>query len=311
MTTAAASRRPGAPADRWADGRRPRAAAPDGRRRAVDGGCAAVSEARLPRRRTTTALAPWRVREAPSMTTGTAATSSAHAVMHSGPLASAGTGAARVENRDDEREPVAHRARARRRRPRTERRAPHPPRRPTAPRRDRDHRDRRAGGRRPSPRRDSSGRTAASRPGAARPRSLPPARRLGSGAFGTVWWPATSGWSATSRSRSWPRERVVGGRFEREARAAARLSHPAIVTLYEAAVDDDGAYLVSELVAAPRSTGCSPTGAVGPRHPPDRHRAVRRARPRPRAGRHAPRRQAVATCSCPSGPTAAGAAAPS
>ena len=44
------------------------------------------------------------------------------------------------------------------------------------------------------------------------------------------------------------RERIMGGRFEREARAAARLSHPAIVTLYEAAVDDDGAYLVSELV---------------------------------------------------------------
>ncbi|MBV9942279.1 MAG: serine/threonine protein kinase, partial [Solirubrobacterales bacterium] len=38
------------------------------------------------------------------------------------------------------------------------------------------------------------------------------------------------------------------GRFEREARAAARLGHPGIVTLFEAAVDDEGAYLVSEHV---------------------------------------------------------------
>jgi serine/threonine protein kinase len=44
------------------------------------------------------------------------------------------------------------------------------------------------------------------------------------------------------------RELVVFARFEREARAAARLMHPAIVTLYEAAIDERGAYLVSELV---------------------------------------------------------------
>src|SRR4051812_27536209 len=44
---------------------------------------------------------------------------------------------------------------------------------------------------------------------------------------------------------------LAGGaatRAEREALAAARLSHPAIVALYEAGRDDDAVYLVSELV---------------------------------------------------------------
>ena len=68
-----------------------------------------------------------------------------------------------------------------------------------------------------------------------------------------------------------PRERVVGGRFEREARAAARLSHPGIVTLYEAAVDDDGAYLVSELVRGETLGDLLDAGpAVGPGHRRDR-----------------------------------------
>ena len=40
----------------------------------------------------------------------------------------------------------------------------------------------------------------------------------------------------------------MGKRAEREALAAARLNHPAIVTLYEAGSDGDAAYLVSELV---------------------------------------------------------------
>jgi hypothetical protein len=74
-------------------------------------------------------------------------------------------------------------------------------------------------------------------------------RRLGSGAFGTVWMARDERLDRDVAVKVLPRERVVGGRFEREARAAARLSHPGIVTLYEAAVDDDGAYLVSELVA--------------------------------------------------------------
>jgi serine/threonine protein kinase len=91
-----------------------------------------------------------------------------------------------------------------------------------------------------------------------RPADFPPApvvldryrlqRRLGAGAFGTVWMAHDERLGRDVAVKILARERVVGGRFEREARAAARLSHPAIVTLYEATVDDEGAYLVSELV---------------------------------------------------------------
>ncbi len=73
-------------------------------------------------------------------------------------------------------------------------------------------------------------------------------RRLGSGAFGTVWMAHDERLDREVAVKMVPRERVMAARFEREARAAARLGHPAIVTLYEAAMDDDGAYLVSELV---------------------------------------------------------------
>jgi eukaryotic-like serine/threonine-protein kinase len=75
-------------------------------------------------------------------------------------------------------------------------------------------------------------------------------RRLGAGAFGTVWLARDERLERDVAVKILPRERTTcsPGRFEREARAAARLSHPAIVTLYEAAVDDEGAYLVSELV---------------------------------------------------------------
>ncbi len=73
-------------------------------------------------------------------------------------------------------------------------------------------------------------------------------RRLGTGGFGTVWMGHDERLDRDVAVKVLARERVVGGRFEREARVAARLTHPGIVTLYEAAVDDDGAYLVSELV---------------------------------------------------------------
>ncbi len=73
-------------------------------------------------------------------------------------------------------------------------------------------------------------------------------RRLGSGAFGTVWSARDERLDRDVAVKILPRNRIMGSRFEREARAAARLQHPAIVTLYEAAVDDEGAYLVSELI---------------------------------------------------------------
>jgi hypothetical protein len=73
-------------------------------------------------------------------------------------------------------------------------------------------------------------------------------RRLGTGAFATVWLAHDERLGREVAVKILARERVVGGRFEREARAAARLAHPGIVTLYEAAVDDEGAYLVSEFV---------------------------------------------------------------
>jgi len=73
-------------------------------------------------------------------------------------------------------------------------------------------------------------------------------RRLGAGGFGTVWLARDERLDRDVAVKIVAREWIVGGRFEQEARAAARLAHPGIVTLYEAAVDDDGAYLVSELV---------------------------------------------------------------
>jgi len=73
-------------------------------------------------------------------------------------------------------------------------------------------------------------------------------KRLGTGAFGTVWMARDERLERDVAVKILARDLIADGRFEREARAAARLSHPGIVTLYEAAVDDEGAYLVSELV---------------------------------------------------------------
>jgi hypothetical protein len=73
-------------------------------------------------------------------------------------------------------------------------------------------------------------------------------RRLGAGGFATVYAAHDERLDREVAIKVLPRERVIHSRFAREARAAARLHHPGIVTLFEAAVDDEGAYLVSELV---------------------------------------------------------------
>jgi len=71
-------------------------------------------------------------------------------------------------------------------------------------------------------------------------------RRLGAGAFGTVWLAHDERLARAVAVKEIP---LGGHRGEgREALAAARLNHPAIVMLYEAGADAERAYLVSELV---------------------------------------------------------------
>jgi eukaryotic-like serine/threonine-protein kinase len=84
--------------------------------------------------------------------------------------------------------------------------------------------------------------------------------RLGAGGFGVVWRAhdellhrevALKRISLPPDSHSGETdggEPYAGERASREALATARLSHPAIVALYEAYVDDDAFYLVSELI---------------------------------------------------------------
>lgn len=75
---------------------------------------------------------------------------------------------------------------------------------------------------------------------------------LGSGGHGTVWAARDEKLRRTVALKRIPRGAGSSGvdqrRIDREALAAARLSHPAIVAFYEALSDHDAFYLVSELV---------------------------------------------------------------
>jgi len=74
-------------------------------------------------------------------------------------------------------------------------------------------------------------------------------RQIGSGGFGVVWLAEDERLErAVAVKRIAMHDDAVAARAEREARAAARLSHPGIVALYESGRDDEAFYLVSELV---------------------------------------------------------------
>ena len=73
-------------------------------------------------------------------------------------------------------------------------------------------------------------------------------RRLGSGGMGTVWHAHDERLDRAVAIKRIGLDDGENPRAEREALAAARLSHPAIVGLYEAGHDDEAWWLVSELV---------------------------------------------------------------
>ncbi len=72
--------------------------------------------------------------------------------------------------------------------------------------------------------------------------------QLGVGAFGVVWRARDERLERDVAVKAIHGEQAASGRATREARAAARLAHPAIVTLYEAGFEQGTTYLVSELV---------------------------------------------------------------
>ena len=91
-------------------------------------------------------------------------------------------------------------------------------------------------------------------------------RRLGSGAFGVVWLAHDEQLDRmVAVKRIELRDEQIAARAEREAFAAARLSHPAIVSLHEAGRDENAVHLVSELVRGPALADLLDAGALSDR----------------------------------------------
>jgi hypothetical protein len=90
-------------------------------------------------------------------------------------------------------------------------------------------------------------------------------QRLGAGGFGVVWHAWDGRLERDVAVKAIPRERGGGERIEREALAAARLNHPAIVGIYELASDEHDVYLVSELVRGRTLAELLRAGAISDR----------------------------------------------
>ncbi len=91
-------------------------------------------------------------------------------------------------------------------------------------------------------------------------------RRLGHGAFGVVWLAHDEHLDRmVAVKRIEVHDEHVAARAEREALAAARLSHPAVVTLHEAGRDEHAVHLVSELVRGPTLADLVEAGALSDR----------------------------------------------
>src|SRR3954452_3126305 len=90
-------------------------------------------------------------------------------------------------------------------------------------------------------------------------------RRLGSGGFGTVWLAHDERLQRDVAVKRIPLDDTDPDRAQREAQAAARLSHPGIVALYETGADDEACYLVSELVRGETLRELLDSGALSDR----------------------------------------------